>query len=163
MNEVVTSYTEAPNRSVTAGGVSFVYRDLGPRNGIPVVFLVHLAAVLDNWDPRVVDGIAAEHRVIAFDNRGVGGSSGTTPSTIEAMAADAVTFTEALGLEQVDIHGFSMGGMVAQVIAQTHPELVRKLIPDAGHGGIFQFHDQFVQTALDFLDRDVSTSDRGER
>lgn len=291
MNEVVTSYAEAPNQSVTAGGVTFVYRDLGRRDGVPVVFLVHLAAVLDNWDPRVVDGIAAQHRVIAFDNRGVGGSSGKTPSTIEAMAADAVTFIQALGLEQVDLHGFSMGGMVAQVLAQTHPQLVRKLIltgtapaggkgvrpvvavaqldtvrgllsrqdpkqflfftrtengkragkeflarleerttdrdkaisptsylaqlkacyrwgaskphdlstihhpvllangdhdrmlptpntldmaqrlpdndlviyPDAGHGGIFQFHDQFVQTALDFLDRDVSPSDRGER
>lgn len=128
MNEVVTSYAEAPNRSVTARGVTFVYRDLGPRHGIPVVFLVHLAAVLDNWDPRVIDGIAAQHRVIAFDNRGVGGSSGTTPSTIEAMASDAVTFIQALDLEQVDLHGFSMGGMVAQVIAQTHPHLVRKLI-----------------------------------
>ena len=82
MNDVVTSYAEAPNRSVTAGGVSFVYRDLGPRNGIPVVFLVHLAAVLDNWDPRVVDGIAAEHRVIAFDNRGVGRSGGKVPTEI---------------------------------------------------------------------------------
>jgi pimeloyl-ACP methyl ester carboxylesterase len=291
MTEIVTSYVAAPNQTISAKGVDFVYRDLGPRDGIPVVFLVHLAAVLDNWDPRVVDGIAAKHRVIAFDNRGVGGSSGKTASTIEAMAADAVVFIEALGLQKVDLHGFSMGGMVAQVIAQTHPQLVRKLIltgtapaggkgvrpvvavaqldfvrgllsrqdpkqflfftrtengkrsgkaflarlqerttdrdqdispasylaqlkacyrwgaatphdlstihqpvllangdhdrmlptpntldmarrlpdnelviyPDAGHGGIFQFHDQFVPTALAFLARDASPSDGGAR
>jgi pimeloyl-ACP methyl ester carboxylesterase len=119
--------------------VTFAYRDLGPRTGTPVIFLNHLAAVLDNWDPRVVDGIAAHRRVITFDNRGVGASSGSTPRTIQEMARDAVTFIRALGLEQVDIHGFSMGGMIAQVIAQTDPRLVRKLIlsgtgPAGGEG-----------------------------
>jgi pimeloyl-ACP methyl ester carboxylesterase len=121
------TYATAPTQTVFAGGVTYAYRDLGPRDGIPVIFLVHLAAVLDNSDPRVVDGIAAERRVITFDNRGVGASSGSTPSTIQAMAADAVTFIRALGFEQVDLHGFSMGGMIAQVIAQTDPGLVRKL------------------------------------
>ncbi len=106
---------------------------------MPVIFLTHLAAVLDNWDPRVVDGIAAKHRVITFDNRGVGASSGTTPDTIEAMARDAVTFIRALGFEQVDLFGFSMGGMIAQVIAQDEPQLVRKMIlagtgPAGGEG-----------------------------
>ncbi len=104
-----------------------------------MVFLNHLYGVLDNWDPRVVDGIAAKHHVITFDSRGVGASTGSTPRTIQAMAADAVTFIKALGLEQVDIHGFSMGGMIAQVIVQTNPELVRKLIltgtgPAGGEG-----------------------------
>jgi pimeloyl-ACP methyl ester carboxylesterase len=124
----VASYATAPTRKIEAGGVTFAYRDLGPREGIPVIFLVHLAAVLDNWDPRVVDGIAAQRRVITFDNRGVGASSGKTPGAIQEMAADAVTFIRALGLEKVDLHGFSMGGMVAQVIAQTDPDLVRKLV-----------------------------------
>ena len=87
-------------RTVSAGGVDFAYRELGPRAGVPVIFLTHLAAVLDNWDPRVVDGIAARHRVIAFDNRGVGASSGATPNTIEAMANDAVAFIRALGLSR---------------------------------------------------------------
>jgi pimeloyl-ACP methyl ester carboxylesterase len=136
---VVTSYKKAPTRKLAAGGVTFAYRDLGPRNGVPVVFIAHLAAVLDNWDPRVVDGIAAGHRVITFDNRGVGASSGSTPKTIEEMAKDAVTFIRGLGLQQVDIHGFSMGGMIAQVIAQDEPQLVRKLIltgtgPAGGEG-----------------------------
>jgi pimeloyl-ACP methyl ester carboxylesterase len=104
-----------------------------------VIFLTHLAAVLDNWDPRVVDGIAAQHRVITFDNRGVGASAGSAPDTIAAMASDAVTFIRALGLHTVDLFGFSMGGMIAQVIAQDQPQLVRKLIlagtgPAGGEG-----------------------------
>jgi pimeloyl-ACP methyl ester carboxylesterase len=125
---MVTSYKEAPTRTVSAGGVDFAYRELGPTTGVPVVFLTHLAAVLDNWDPRVVDGIAATHRVIAFDNRGVGASSGSTPNTIDAMAKDAVVFIGALGLEQVDLVGFSMGGMIAQLIAADEPQLVGKVI-----------------------------------
>ncbi|MDQ0585770.1 alpha/beta fold hydrolase [Streptomyces rishiriensis] len=126
--DLVTSYRDAPTRTLTADGVTFAYRELGPRSGTPVVFLTHLAAVLDNWDPRVVDGIAAKRHVITFDNRGVGASSGSTPRTIQEMAKDAVTFIRALGLEHVDIHGFSMGGMIAQVIARTDPHLVRKMI-----------------------------------
>jgi pimeloyl-ACP methyl ester carboxylesterase len=106
---------------------------------VPVIFLTHLAAVLDNWDPRVVDGIAANHRVITFDNRGVGASAGSTPATIAAMATDAVTFIRALGLNKVDLLGFSMGGMIAQLIAQDQPQLVRRLIlagtgPAGGEG-----------------------------
>jgi pimeloyl-ACP methyl ester carboxylesterase len=113
---------------VSVGGVDFAYRELGPANGVPVIFLTHLAAVLDNWDPRVVDGIAAEHRVITFDNRGVGASGGSTPKTVEAMATDAVAFIRTLGLEQVDLLGFSMGGMIAQLIAADEPQLVRRVI-----------------------------------
>jgi pimeloyl-ACP methyl ester carboxylesterase len=126
--EVTTSYQNVPTRAVSAGGVDFAYRELGPKAGVPVIFLVHLAGNLDNWDPRVVDGIAAKHRVFTFDNRGVGASTGKTPETIQAMAKDAVTFIRALGFDQVDLHGFSMGGMIAQVIAEDEPELVRKLI-----------------------------------
>jgi pimeloyl-ACP methyl ester carboxylesterase len=138
-DDVVTSYRDAPTRTVSAGGVDFAYRELGPQTGVPVVFITHLAAVLDNWDPRVVDGIAAKHRVITFDNRGVGASTGSTPKTIEAMARDAVVFIRALGLTKVDLLGFSMGGMITQVIAAEEPQLVRKLIitgsgPAGGEG-----------------------------
>ena len=127
-NNSATSWKDAPTHTVSAGGVEFAYRELGPDTGVPVVFLTHLTAVLDNWDPRVVDGIAAKRRVITFDNRGVGASSGSTPTTIEEMASDAVTFIRALGFNQVDLFGFSMGGMIAQVIAQEEPRLVRKMI-----------------------------------
>jgi len=138
-SSAITSYKYAPTRTVSAGGVEFAYRELGPKAGVPLVLVTHLAAVLDNWDPRVVDGLAAKHRVIAFDNRGVGTTTGTTPKTIQAMATDAVTFIRALGLTQVDLLGFSMGGMIAQVIVQDEPQLVRKLIlagtgPAGGEG-----------------------------
>jgi pimeloyl-ACP methyl ester carboxylesterase len=123
-----TTWKNAPTHTINAGGVEFAYRQLGPSTGVPVVFLTHLAAVLDNWDPRVVEGVAAKRRVIAFDNRGVGASSGSTPKTIDEMARDAVTFIRALGLDQVDLFGFSMGGMIAQVIAHEEPQLVRKMI-----------------------------------
>ena len=138
-NDAITSYRHAPSRIVTAAGVTYAYRELGPNTGVPVIFLNHLAAVLDNWDPRVVDGIAARHRVITFDNRGIGASKGKTPVSVAAMARDAVAFIRALGFDQVDLLGFSLGGFVAQVIAQDEPQLVRKIIlagtgPAGGEG-----------------------------
>src|SRR3954471_8118885 len=153
-----TTRTTAATRILDAGGVEFAYRELGPSTGVPVVFLTHLAAVLDNWDPRVVDGIAAKHRVITFDNRGVGASSGSTPKTIEEMASDAVTFIRALGLDQVDLFGFSMGGMIAQVIAQQQPQLVRKMIiagtgPAGGEGIENVTRISYLDTARGLLTR----------
>ena len=127
-DEAITSYKDAPGRTVTAGGVTFAYRELGPNGGVPVVFLVHLAGNLDNWDPRVIDPIAQRHHVIAFDNRGVGASTGSVPDTVEAMADDAYTFITALGFDKVDVFSFSLGGMVAQALVVKHPGLVRKLI-----------------------------------
>jgi pimeloyl-ACP methyl ester carboxylesterase len=125
---VITSYAKAPTRKISAGGVSFAYRELGPKGGIPVVFFVHLAATLDNWDPRIIDPIAKNHHVIAFDNRGIGASNGQVPDTIESMADDAYTFIQALGFTKIDIFSFSLGGMVAQDLVVKHPNLVRKLI-----------------------------------
>jgi pimeloyl-ACP methyl ester carboxylesterase len=123
------SWKNVTTRTITAGGVEFAYRELGQNNpGAPVVFLVHLAAVMDNWDPRVVDGFAAKHRVIVFDNRGVGASSGSPANSMEQMAEDAIIFIKAMGFEQVDLFGFSMGGMIAQEIALMEPQLVRKMI-----------------------------------
>ncbi|KUO12986.1 alpha/beta fold hydrolase [Streptomyces sp. DSM 15324] len=124
-----STYKDAPTRSVSVRGVDFVYRQLGSEgDGVPLILLHHLTAVLDNWDPRVVDGLAARRQVIAFDNRGVGASGGSTPDTIEAMARDAVLFIRALGFEQVDLLGLSMGGFIAQVIAAEEPQLVRRVV-----------------------------------
>jgi pimeloyl-ACP methyl ester carboxylesterase len=125
---VITSYAQAPARTITADGVTYAYRELGPKGGIPVVFFVHLAATLDNWDPRIVDPIAAERHVITFDNRGVGASTGHVPDSIEAMADDAYTFIKALGFDKIDIFSFSLGGFIAQDLVVKHPELVRKLV-----------------------------------
>ena len=127
--QALINWTNVPTRSISAAGVDFAYRELGKQNGgTPVVFLGHLAAVLDNWDPRVVDGIAAKHHVIVFDNRGIGASSGSPSNTMEQMADDAVTFVKAMGLKQVDLFGFSMGGMITQEIVLKEPQLVRKMI-----------------------------------
>jgi pimeloyl-ACP methyl ester carboxylesterase len=117
-----------PTRTVDVGGTKFAYRELGPETGVPVIFLNHLAAELDRWDPRVVDGIAAKRRVIVFDNRGIGASEGKTPNSVEAMADDAIAFIRALGFEQVDLLGFSLGGFISQVIALKEPQLVRRMI-----------------------------------
>lgn len=127
-------------QAVTSGDVTFAYRELGKQNGgTPIVFLHHLAAVLDNWDPRIIDGIAATHHVIAFDSRGIGASSGSPANSIEQMADDAIAFIKAKGLKQVDLLGFSMGGMIAQEIVLKEPQLVRKMVlagtgPAGGEG-----------------------------
>jgi pimeloyl-ACP methyl ester carboxylesterase len=100
-----------------------------------VIFLHHLMAVLDDWDPRVIDGIAAQRRVIAFDNRGVGASGGSVPDTIEEMGRDAIAFIRALGFKQVDLLGFSLGGGVAQMVALQAPtSCVGWSLPERGLG-----------------------------
>ena len=133
-------WADVPTQTLSAGGVDFAYRELGRQHGgTPVVFLNHLAAVLDNWDPRVVDGIAAAHHVIVFDNRGVGASTGTPSNSMEQTADDAIAFIKAMGFGQVDLFGFSMGGMVAQEVVLKAPRLVRRMIlagtgPAGGEG-----------------------------
>ncbi|MCI0366294.1 MAG: alpha/beta fold hydrolase, partial [Phycisphaerales bacterium] len=121
-------WRDAPTISANVDGTKFVYRQLGPDTGVPVILLNHLAAELDRWDPRVVDGIATRRRVIVFDNRGIGASGGKTPNSVEAMARDAVSFIQAIGIAQADLLGFSLGGFISQVIALEEPQLVRRII-----------------------------------
>jgi pimeloyl-ACP methyl ester carboxylesterase len=123
-----TSANTSPTMGIEVDGTRFAYREFGPSTGVPLVFLHHFTAVLDDWDPRVIDGIASKRRVITFDNRGVGGSNGRTPTTVSAMADDAIAFIRALGLEQVDLMGFSLGGFISQVIVTKEPTLVRRII-----------------------------------
>ena len=132
-------YIEAPNLSISVAGTAFSYRDLGPRDGVPLVLLNHWGAVLDNFDPRIVDGLAARHRVSATDYRGIGASAGRAPTTVEEMARDTVALIASLGFATVDLLGFSLGGFVAQEVALRAPHLVRKLIltgtgPAGGEG-----------------------------
>jgi pimeloyl-ACP methyl ester carboxylesterase len=147
----VSAYIRTETKTVKVNGVAFAYRELGPKNGIPVVFLHHLTAGLDDWDPSVVDGIAESHHVIAFDNRGVGRSEGQTPDDVHAMAHDAAAFVDALGLKKVDLFGYSLGGFIAQVIAKERPTLVRKIIlagtGPAGGAGIAKI-GEVLQTAM---------------
>ena len=125
---VINSYAAAPARTVTTAGTTYAYRELGPKDGIPVVFFVHLAATLDNWDPRIVDAIAKNRHVITFDQRGVGASTGKVPGTIEEAADHAYEFVTALGFDTIDVFSFSMGGMIAQDLIVKHPHLVRRLV-----------------------------------
>lgn len=123
------SWKNVPTQIIAADGVNYAYRELGKSNGgTPIVFLVHLAAVMDNWDPRIVEGFAAKHHVVIFDNRGIGASSGAPSNSIEQMADDAISFIKAKGFTQVDLFGFSMGGMIAQEIVLKQPQLIRKIV-----------------------------------
>lgn len=121
-------YRDAPNRFIMAGNIRFAYRELGPRGGVPLVLLNHWGAVLDNFDPRIVDGLAVSHHIIALDYQGIGLSSGTAPVTIDEMARDVIAVISELGFATVDLMGFSLGGFVAQDIVLKAPDLVRKLI-----------------------------------
>jgi pimeloyl-ACP methyl ester carboxylesterase len=124
-----TNWKNVPTQFINAGGINFAYREYSQQNGgTPVIFLNHLAAVLDNWDPRIIDGIAAKHHVVVFDNRGVGASTGEPAKSIEQMADDAITFIQAKGFKKVDLFGFSMGGMISQEIVLKQPQLIRKMI-----------------------------------
>src|SRR3954468_2194646 len=160
---LVTSYAKATARTVTTGATTFAYRELGPRGGVPVVFFVHLAATLDNWDPRIIDPIPKSHHVITFDQRGVGASSGTVPRTLEEAADDAYTFITALGLDKIDIFSFSMGSMIAQDLVLKHPGLVRKLIlTGTGPRGGKDMDKVVGTTYLDVLRAALTRSDPKE-
>ena len=122
------AYVEASTRRVrTDNGLEYAYRDLG-QGDVPLVLLQHFRGNLDNWDPALIDALAAERRVVTFDNVGVGATTGRTPSTIEAMAHDAIAFVEAMDLKPVDLLGFSIGSFVAQEIALIRPELLRRVV-----------------------------------
>ena len=124
----VTSYSSLPNKLVSAEcGIDFAYRDAG-QGELPLILLQHFRGNLDGWDPALVDDLAAVRRVVAFDNAGVGGSTGTTPHAFERMAHDAIAFITAMGVARADILGFSIGSFVAQEIALIRPDLVRRLV-----------------------------------
>jgi len=124
----MAAYSSLPNKLVSAAnGVDYAYRDAG-EGTVPLVLLQHFRGNLDNWDPALIDALASARRVVAFDNAGVGGSTGTTPHVIEQMAHDAIAFLTALEFGQADILGFSIGSFVAQEMALIRPDLVRRLI-----------------------------------
>lgn len=132
-------YADAPTLFVSARGITFAYRTLGQPGGVPVIYFNHLGSNLDNCDPRIMDGVAARHQIISFDYRGVGASSGQPAASIADMAIDAIAMIKALGYQQVDIIGFSLGGFVAQEVLAQAPELVCRLVlagtgPRGGQG-----------------------------
>jgi pimeloyl-ACP methyl ester carboxylesterase len=152
-SEDVATLETAPTRYVEGNGIRFAYRQLGPSTGTPLVLLQHFSGNIDSWDPAVVNALATDRPVIAFDNAGVGRSSGQTPDSIAAMASDAVNFINLLGVPEVDLLGFSLGGCIAQQIAAEHGRLVRKLIlvgtaPKGGEEHLLAvLQDAFSQTS----------------
>jgi pimeloyl-ACP methyl ester carboxylesterase len=127
---MANGYAELANELVNAAnGVDYAYRDTGGGEGaLPLVLLQHFRGNLDNWDPALIDALATARRVVTFDNAGVGGSTGTTPDTIEQMARDAIAFLAAMQFSHVDLLGFSIGSFVAQQIALVRPAIVRRLV-----------------------------------
>jgi pimeloyl-ACP methyl ester carboxylesterase len=126
---MATGYSELRNEMVSgANGVDYAYRDTGGDGAVPLVLLQHFRGNLDNWDPALIDALASTRRVVTFDNAGVGGSTGSTPDTIEQMARDAIAFLAAMGFSQADLLGFSIGSFVAQQIALVRPAIVRRLV-----------------------------------
>jgi pimeloyl-ACP methyl ester carboxylesterase len=127
--ETLIGYTDASTQQAVAadGATEFAYRELG-KGGVPLVLLQHFRGNLDNWDPALVDALAADRRVVTFDNVGVGATTGKTPNTVEAMAHGAIAFLEAMDLRRVDLLGFSLGSFVAQEIALIRPDLLRRIV-----------------------------------
>jgi pimeloyl-ACP methyl ester carboxylesterase len=139
----VHTHRTAPTRYVEANGIRFAYRRFG-RNadktgGVPLVFNMHLTGTMDHWDPTVTDGFAQDREVILFDNAGISSTSGEVPTSVEEMANNAAAFIKALGPAEVDVLGFSLGGLIAQELAIAEPTLVRRLVlvgtgPRSGEG-----------------------------
>ena len=128
ITETPATYTSAATQRVAAAnGIEYAYRELG-HSDVPLVLVQHFRGNLDNWDPALVDALAADRRVVTFDNVGVGATTGTTRNTIEAMAHDAIAFLEALGFQRVDLLGFSIGSFVAQEIALIRPDLLGRVV-----------------------------------
>ena len=122
------TYSQAPNRFITgANGIEYAYRETGS-GAVPLVLLIHFRGNLDSWDPALIDALASNRQVVAFDNAGVGGSGGATPRTVAEMARDAIAFLDAMNIDRADILGFSLGSFVAQEIALIRPDVVRRLV-----------------------------------
>src|SRR6202047_4948993 len=129
----------APTQFVEANGIRFAYRRFGNAAAVPLAFNMHFTGTMDHWDPAVTDGFAKDREVILFNNASISSSSGEVPASIDEMAANAAAFIKALGLTQVDVLGFSLGGLVAQELTLAEPKLVRRLVlvgtgPRSGEG-----------------------------
>ena len=123
-----TTLETAATQFIETNGIRFAYRIIGTAKGVPLVLLQHFTGTMDYWDPAVVNGLAKSRTVVVFDNAGVGASGGKVPDNVEQMSTDALAFINVLGFQQIDLLGYSLGGMIAQILAAQHPALVRKVI-----------------------------------
>ncbi|MBM7601495.1 pimeloyl-ACP methyl ester carboxylesterase [Virgibacillus halotolerans] len=144
------------SKYVEANGIRFAYRKFGKETGVPLVFFIHFRGTMENWDPKVIEALAKDRPIILFDNTGVGESSGEAPYAVAEMAKNAASFIHALGLQQVDVLGFSIGGFVVQELVLQQPDLVRRLVlsgtaPQSGVGLNFR-HDVYVAASSEDAD-----------
>src|ERR1700692_568733 len=144
---MIHTHQTAPTQFVQANSIRFAYRRFGKTDGVPIVFNQHYIGTMDYWDPTVTDGLARDREVILFNNAGVSSSSGEVPTTFEQMGANAIAFIKELGTKQVDLFGFSIGGMVVQEITLQAPDLVRRLIIDGAGPRGGQGMDLVVQAS----------------
>jgi pimeloyl-ACP methyl ester carboxylesterase len=148
------THETAPNRFVEADAIRFAYRRFGKPGGTPLLLLNYFAANMDNWDPLVTNGFAAEREVVLFDYPGIGASAGEMPSSVAALTKHCVAFCRALSMPQFDVVGFSLGGMIAQQLGADHPEMIQRIIllgtgPRGGEGMVFD------DLSIDELDDEV--------
>ncbi|SDX70895.1 alpha/beta fold hydrolase [Paenibacillus sp. CF384] len=158
MNAINLTAQTVPTSYIEAGGTRYAYRKLGKPSDIPLVLLNRFRGTMDDWDPAFVNALAMNRTVIYFDNLGIGLSSGETQDQIAGMAEGAVGLIKALGLEQIDLLGFSMGGFVAQQLTVANPKLVRKLIL-AGTSGASKEDEQTVKEAFQVAIKPVNTEE----
>lgn len=140
-----TTYVDGPS-------ARFAYRRFGTGAGIPLVLALRFRGTMDHWDPEFLDRLASARDVIIFDNVGHSRTSGTAPTTMDALASGLIEFVDALGLDQIDLLGWSLGGIVVQAVTLQRPELVRRLIvagssPGGGVPGMPQPDPKIWQVA----------------
>jgi len=146
MKESGFTQETAPTLYVEAKGINFAYRRFGASSEIPLLFFQHFIGNIDDWDPAITNEIAKRRTVILFNNVGVASTNGNTPDNVAQMAQDAVSFISALNIGKADFLGYSLGGFIAQQMALTAPELIRKmiLVSTAPQGTVSSFLD-FVE------------------
>ncbi|HET7423170.1 MAG TPA: alpha/beta hydrolase [Gemmatimonadales bacterium] len=157
-----TSNVTTPTQFVTTANETYAYRRFGGGAGLPLVCLQHFTGTLDNWDPAVTDQLARGREVILFESAGLGRSTGEVPRTVQGMTAHFLAFADALGLREVDLLGFSLGGMVAQQAALEHPSLIRRmlLVGTGPEGGEDIMHVEKPELGRIFADASLSGYER---
>ncbi|MFZ3193149.1 MAG: alpha/beta hydrolase, partial [Moraxellaceae bacterium] len=145
------THCTTPTRFVSIDGAQFAYRRWGNTDSgqPPIVLLQHFRGGMDHWDPLMTDGLAKSREVILLNGRGVASSNGAPRTRIEDMADDAAACVRALGLRQIDVLGFSLGGFQALDLTVRHPQLIRKLmlIGTGPRGGNPEMEQEVLATA----------------
>jgi len=158
MSKQILNYVAAPTEYIEVEGVRYAYRSLGNPSEVPLVCLQHFTGTLDNWDPVIINGLAKERKVLTIDNTGVGNSEGVTPDNAQDMTKDAIKIITALGINQYDLLGFSLGGFIAQTIAVARPDLLRKIIlvgtAPQGTSALYSF-PQLIENAFQLEGQEI--------